>query len=222
MGDLESRDIVIVGAGGLGREVLWMLGEQNAAVHDVNGRAWHPRILGFIDDDIERHDRQVSGFSVLGRSDWLNDHPEVLVVVAVGIPAVRRRVVEILRQKDVQFGSCVSSRAIVGAGSHVGEGSIVLPGAVVTVDVQLGSFALLNPTTSVSHDCIVGDFTSLGPGVSLAGNVRIGSACDIGTNASAIPGVTVGDSTIVGAGACVVRDLPDNVTAVGVPAKVVG
>lgn len=218
---LPIRGVVILGAGGLGREVLWALGHVDSVVTDSSGTAYTPEILGVLDDETSNHGNLVNGTRVLGGSDWLEHNPDALVVMAIGIPTARRAVVESMRHKSVNWASFASPHSVIGAHSRVGEGSIVLPGAVVTVNVQLGRFVLLNPSTSVSHDCVIGDFTSIGPGASLAGNVDIGSCCDVGTNASVIPAVKVGDSTVVGAGACVVRDLPAHVTAVGVPAKVV-
>lgn len=213
-------DVVIVGSGGLGREVLWTLNHQEMIVADSSGQSFQPRVVGFLDDDSSRHASLVNNVAVLGGLDWLVDNRDVLVVLAIGIPDIRQNVVTRLSERGASFATVVSPDSNIGEQSRVGEGSIVLPGAIVTTNVEIGRFTLLNPTVSVSHDCVVGDFCSLGPGVSLAGNVKIGTGCDIGTNASVIPGKRIGTNTIVGAGACVTHDLPDSVTAVGVPAKV--
>lgn len=222
MTQIQCRDVAIFGSGGLGREVLWTLRDSETRVVDKNGTRYIPNILGFIDDNAEKHGGTVNDATVLGGSGWLSSHSDVLTVVAVGIPKIREQVVAKLRSAGATFATVVSARAVVGDESSVGEGTIILPGAVITADVELGDFVLINPTASVSHDCVVGDFCSLGPGVSLAGNVHVGACCDIGTNASVIPGKQIGARTIVGAGACVTRNLPGAVTAVGVPAAVTG
>lgn len=215
-------DVVVFGAGGLGREVVWTLRHAEATVRDVDGNPFRPNLLGFLDDNVANHGSTVNDLPVLGGSEWVRDHPEGLVIVAVGIPTIRAKVVRTLRQAGARFGSILSPDSILGDHSEAGEGTVALPTSVVTTNAKLGRFVLLNPTTSISHDCVVGDFTSLGPGVSLAGNVHVGSGTDIGTNASVIPGVRIGNNAIIGAGACVTEDLPDNVTAVGVPARVIG
>jgi acetyltransferase-like isoleucine patch superfamily enzyme len=92
---------------------------------------------------------------------------------------------------------------------------------VLTNNISIGEHTHVNRCTTIGHDCVVGSFVHLAPGVVLSGNVTVEDGCDIGTRAAIIQGLRVGHDTIVGAGATVLRDLPANVTAVGVPAKVI-
>lgn len=217
---MTSIDVVIFGAGGLAREVAWLLETPGTQLRWQDNRVPSDiRLVGHLDDQSETHGSQVNKRPVLGGADWLQSHPGHAVVVAIGNPEVRRDIVQKVRDLGAIFPAVLAPDFIAGDHGSIGEGVIVLPGAMVTVNVNIGNFVLLNPHVSISHDGNVGDFCSLGPGVSLAGNVNVGSGTDIGTNASAIPGVRIGNNTIVGAGACVTRDLSDNVTAVGVPAK---
>ena len=213
--------VVIFGAGGLAREVAWVLGMPGAVLRLPDGQQLlYGQVVGHLDDREEMHGTDVNERPVLGGSEWLADHPGHAVVVAVGNPDARRGIVERLRALGAAFPSILAPDTFIGDKSTISEGVIALPGVIITCNVNIGSFVLLNPHASISHDGEVGDFTSLGPGVSLAGNARIGSGCDIGTNASLIPGISIGSDVVIGAGACVVRNLPDGVTAVGVPARV--
>jgi acetyltransferase-like isoleucine patch superfamily enzyme len=102
-----------------------------------------------------------------------------------------------------------------------GAGCIICAGSIFTTDIVVGSFVTFNLMCAITHDDVIGDFATLAPACNLSGNVHVGEGTDLGTKVSAIPGVRIGRWSIVGAGAVVTRDLPDNVTAVGVPAKVI-
>ena len=217
-----STPVVIFGAGGLAREVAWVLNMPGTMLQSAkNKHSPTIHVLGHLDDREELHGTEVNGRTILGGAAWLVDRPGHAVVVAVGNPAARRKVVERLRATGAEFPTILASATVLGDEVEFGEGVITLPGVVITCNVHIGDFVLLNPHVNVSHDCRIGDYCSLGPGVSLAGNVHVGSLTDIGTNASAIPGARIGSEVVIGAGACVVHDVPDGVTAVGVPAKVI-
>lgn len=218
---MNQLEVVIFGAGGLGREVDWLL-SMPGAKHYQNGiEDSRPiRVIGHLDDNPAAHGSVVNGREILGGSDWLVDHPGHAVVVAIGKPSIRRQIVSRLRSHGATFPAVLGPDFEVADEVRIGDGVIALPGSLTTVNVLLGDFVLLNPHASVSHDGKVGSYCSLGPGVSLAGNVQIGEGTDIGTNASAIPGVRIGENVVIGAGACVISDIPDNVVAVGVPARI--
>lgn len=218
----DPTPVVVFGAGGLAREVAWLLSSPGSCLRWPDGRTTTDiELLGHLDDRAEMHGVRVNDREILGGADWLEDHPGHAVVVAVGHTGARRNIVERLGRGGATFPAAVAEGTVTGDQSTIGEGAIIFPRVVITTNVRIGDFVLLNPLVSVSHDCVVGNYCSLGPGVRLAGNVHVDEGSDLGTNSSAIPGVRIGRNVILGAGACVVRDLPDNVTAVGVPARVI-
>ncbi|KZR85772.1 putative acetyltransferase EpsM [Synechococcus sp. MIT S9504] len=91
---------------------------------------------------------------------------------------------------------------------------------VVQAQASIGTGAILNTGCSVEHDVKLANGVHICPGARLAGLVQVGSCSWIGIGASVIQQICIGDDVTVGAGAAVVRDLPDGVTAVGVPARV--
>jgi acetyltransferase-like isoleucine patch superfamily enzyme len=103
---------------------------------------------------------------------------------------------------------------------EIGEGAQVHAGTIITCDITLGAFVILNRHSDVSHDCRLDDFATLAPAVTLAGAVHVGEGADLGARSTCIPGVHVGAWSVVGAGAVVTSDIPERVTAVGVPARV--
>jgi sugar O-acyltransferase (sialic acid O-acetyltransferase NeuD family) len=209
-----SEPLVIFGVGGHGREMLGLVDAINAA-----GARWE--VLGFLDDDPARHGRQVHGLPVLGGRGWLAERPGTAVALGIGSSARRARAASALGALGASFPALVHPDAAVGRRVVLAPGVVVAVRCVVTTDVTLGEHTHLNVAASVSHDCVVGRWVTLAPGVRVAGAVTLGDGCDVGVAAAAIPGVSLGEWCVVGAGAVVTRSLPPNVTAVGVPARVV-
>ena len=208
------KPIVIYGSGGHAREVAEIV----VHAHQEQGR---PGLLGFLDDRPEREGDLVLGHKVLGGFPWLLDHlGEFDLIVAIGDNSVRRRIADRALELGATFGSAVSPLAHFSPACQVGPGAMIFPRVTVSTNVVVGAHVILGVHSSVSHDCRVGDFSFLCPGARLTGNVTLGDEVMIGTNACVIPGKSVGRGTTVGAGAAVVEDLPENVIAVGVPARV--
>lgn len=205
---------MIFGTGGAGRDA-----EQ--IVRDINAERSTYQLLGYLDGNTELHGAQVHELPVLGDLDWLAVHPNVRVAVAVGNPASRRRLVARLEAMGHRkYVTLVHPLAWVGKWNVVGEGSTLYPGCLLTTDIRVGRFVLLNVATTLGHDTVAEDFVTLAPAANVSGNVLIGEGCDLGTNCSVNQRLRIGAWSIVGAGAAVVRDVPENVTVVGVPARV--
>jgi sugar O-acyltransferase (sialic acid O-acetyltransferase NeuD family) len=207
-------DLVIVGTGGLARQL-------HQLVDDVvrDGGAWN--VVGFLDDAEELHGGDLHGLPVLGGTEWLADRPGIDVVVAVGAPSSRRRVVtEVMRLNPrVRFPTFIHPRAWLGDRNEIGTGSVVCAGALLETDLQVGDHVVVNLGASVAHEARVGDFVTIAPGVRISGTVTIGEGCDMGTGAAVVQGLEIGPWSVIGAGAVVTADIPPNVTAVGVPAS---
>lgn len=204
------KDLVIVGAGGHGREIL-------QCVADINARASQWKVLGFVDDGCTAD--RVGGMPLLGKSNWLAGR-DCNVVVAIGAPAVRCRVVRALEAMGVsQFASLVHPSAQVGATVEIGAGCMICAGAIVTTDIAIGRHAIINTGAVVSHDCRLADFVTLAPRACLSGAVQLGEGADLGAGCTLVPGVGVGDWAAVGAGAVVISNVPSNDIVAGVPAR---
>lgn len=142
------------------------------------------------------------------------------VIVAIGNNLIRTQKLTFLVDGGAPIVSLFHPSSVVCDSSKIGAGSVVMAGAVVNIDSQIGAGAILNTGCSVDHDCTLGDFVHVSPGARLAGSVSVGDCSWIGIGAVVRQGIVIGDNVTVGAGAAVVSDLPDAVTAVGVPAKV--
>lgn len=211
---MTSR-LVVYGTGGMGREALQL-------AFDCHAAASGPAPIGFLDDSEALRGTAINGHPVLGGAAWLQANPDAAVVVAIGSPATRQRVVaELERVRVFQAPALVHPSAVVGAGVSLGAGALVCAGAIVTTNVYLGRFAIVNLGCTLSHDVVLGDYATLACGVHLSGNVSVGEGADIGVGANAIQGRSIGAWSIVGAGTTVVHDVPADTTVVGCPGKVI-
>lgn len=143
-------------------------------------------------------------------------------VVAIGDNATRLSKQRELEAGGIALVSIVHPAAVASPFAEVGEGSVVFAGAVLNPFARLGRCCILNTGASVDHDCELADGVHVSPGARLGGGVRVGEASWIGIGAVVVQGVRIGSDVTVGAGAAVISDLPDGVTAVGVPARPLG
>jgi sugar O-acyltransferase (sialic acid O-acetyltransferase NeuD family) len=210
------KRVVVIGAGGHAREVADIFRHQAQQSNSVT-------LLGFVVDDPAGHEQTVNGLPVLGDWSWFEeaDRDELAVICAVGLPHVRRQLVHRARLRELKFTSAISPLAYVSRDAKIGEGAMIFPLSFTSAGSLIADHAVINVGATVSHDSQVGRYATLSPGVHLAGNVSIGEGCHLGIGASAINGVSIGQWSAIGAGAAVIRNLPDNVTAVGLPAKVI-
>ena len=208
------KELYIVGVGGFGREVAWLV-ERINAVNPV----WD--LKGFIDDDKSIQGTLKDGYLVVGDSEYLLNIPrEVWVVCAIGASKTRKRVVEKLSQgSNIKFATVIDPSVICSERVTIGNGTIICAGTIITVDISIGSHVIINLDCTIGHDDSICDYVTLYPSVNVSGNVNLGECVEIGTGTQIIQGKNVGKESIVGAGAVVVRDIPEKCTAVGCPAK---
>lgn len=140
------------------------------------------------------------------------------VFVAIGNNRLRAAKISWLLELSTPLVSLVHPSAVVSKYAELGAGSVVMPGVVVNASARVGIGAILNTGCSVDHDCDIGDFAHISPGARLAGGVIVGSHSWVGIGACIKQLIRIGENVTVGAGAVVVSNLPDGVTAVGVPA----
>lgn len=211
----EAKDLYIIGAGGFGREVAWLVRRINTK-HSI----WN--VKGFIDDNPALLGQIQDGYRVIGNCEDLIrlSTPNTYCVCAIGGAITRKRIIEKIDGK-VKIATVIDPSAIISESVSIGEGTIICAGTIITVDDKIGNHVIINLDCTIGHDDVIDDFVTLYPSVNVSGNCKLGMCVEMGTGSQIIQGLRVGTGTIVGAGACVVKDLPENVTAVGCPAKVI-
>jgi len=208
---MKMKDIVIIGAGGFGREVAWL-------IEDINKISNEWSIEGFVDDNKDIQGTLVNGYKVVGNMEWLATK-DYYVINAIGEPRLKERIANLLSTSNCKFATLVHPSVIVSPDIIVGEGSIICAGSIVTVNVEIGKHVIINLDCTVGHDAIIEDYSTVLPSVNVSGHVTINKRVSVGTGTSIIQGLDIGRDTVIGAGSVVVRNLPSNCTAVGSPAK---
>lgn len=212
-----NRGLVVVGAGGFGREALDVL-------EAVIGAGTGLRLLGVVDSgpsesNLARlRDRDVP---FLGSEDaWLSEERTGLAyVVGVGLPGPRERIAARFDAAGLDPVTLIHPAAVIGTRAALGPGTVVCAGAQLSTNVTTGRHVHVNPGAIVGHDAVIQDFASLNPGAVVSGEVLIEHGALIGAGAVVLQGLRVGAGATVGAAACVVRDVAPDAVVKGVPAR---
>ena len=212
------QDLILVGAGGCMRELVWQIQELNKQTPSWN-------LLGYVDYTApEEADGVTVGngkIAYLGTDDvLLAMKKKVNVAVCVGDSNLRKKIVEkYLKNPNIEFPNLILSDVHICEDVQMGHGCIVSMDSKISTNVVMGNFVFLNTGAKVCHDGKIDDFVTLSPDVTLAGNVSVGRGTELGMGAKVIQGIEIGSDVTIGAGAVVIRNISNGSIAIGVPAK---
>lgn len=204
-----SERAILIGGGEFGRELLsWA---RAAGTYDIVGYA----------DDAGALMEGIRGVSLpfVGTIDALDQVADVVLLMAIGDPKVKRKVAERLDGKGARYGTVVHPSAVVADTALLGEGLIVGPHSYIATHAELGRLVSVNSLSGVGHDAVVGDYTTVSSGCDITGLVKLGQGVFLGSGARVIPRLTIGDGARIGAGAVVVRAMGDGQTVYAPPAR---
>ena len=209
------KKIVLLGAGGLGREVAYNI----IRLNNMNKKRYE--LLGFLDDGPSYYPGMMIGnIPVLGKKDWILAHKdEVLCTCTIGNSSIRAKIQKELTAQGVQFESLISDYSYICYQSQVGPGSIIYGRVEMSVDTRIGAGVLLNSGVTLGHDGVIGDFTTVMPGTAISGGCVIGEEAEIGGHVYILPGKKVGDRAKIAPGSVVFSNVKAGTTVLGNPAK---
>lgn len=205
--------------------VIWGASGHALVVADIVRLQGDYELIGFLDDvEPERHGTEFDGLPVLGGREKLDELKEMGVnhlIMGFGNCAARLKFSALVREKGFSLASAIHPGAIVAGDVVISPGTVIAAGVVINPRANIGESVIINTGATVDHECSIEEGVHLCPGVHLAGNVSIGRASWIGIGTIVSDHLRIGANTVIGAGAVVMHDIPDNVVAYGVPARVV-
>lgn len=208
-------DLVIIGAGDTGRELIDIVERINSVKLTWN-------LLGFVDDNDDIQGSLVEGFKVLGKTALLNDVKEpIFVICSISTGAIKKRVLSKINNPLIKYATLIDPNVTLCKGCIVEEGSVIYPGVRLAINSHINKHSYVGFNSTIGHDTVVGDYCDVYPGVNVSGKVVLEECVDLGTGARIIQSIRIGRNTVVGAGAVVIRNISDYCVAAGVPAKII-
>lgn len=202
------KKVIILGAGGFAREVIWL-------IEEINKKHQQFEILGVISNE---EDKKMN-YKYLGNDDVLKfyDCNDIGLVLAIGSVRIRKQIISRISQMKFDFPNIIANDCVLGNHIRLGQGNIICSHTILTTDIMIGNFNIINLSCTIGHDVVLHDFNTINPGSNISGNVEIKNLTEIGTGSKIIQGISIGEENILGAG-CVVKNTEPYSTYVGVPA----
>ena len=212
------KNIVIIGAGGLAREVQHVIEKIN---HKKN--QWN--LIGFIDENLDNKGNLLNGDKIIGNFDDLAQNiinQELYYVCAIGNTKIKKRLVKQAKENNLKPATLVDPDIFISKSVAINEGSVIYGNTNLTTNIDIGKHVIINPGCTIGHDVVVEDYAIVLPGARVSGNVTIGECSTIGASSTVIQNLIVGKNSFVGAGAVVTKNIDESVTVVGCPARPIG
>lgn len=183
-------------------------------------------LVGFIDDG-KAKESSFYDLSILGSFNalqmLLDNDSNMELFVAIGDNWTRKLVSDRIKESfpSISFANAIHPSVVLAAGVELGQGNLLAAGSIINSDSRIGDFCIINTRASLDHDNVLGDFVSIAPGAVLGGDVQVGKLSAVSIGATIKHGLRIGKNSVLGAGGVLLRDLPGNQVAYGVPAKVI-
>lgn len=207
-----NKGVVVVGAGGHAKVCVELLRAMGLQVDYC---------IGSGDGDA----RTCVGVPILqgdehiGRLREEENYQEAFV--AIGSNRLREKLAAKVVAHGYRLVNAISPSAMISPSARLGTGVAIMAGATVNADSEIADLAIINTGATVDHDCRIGRAVHIAPQCGLAGNVAVGDGSMLGIGCKVIPEQTIGANVLLGAGSVVISSIPDGVTAVGVPARII-
>lgn len=208
----KLRKLIIIGARGWGREVLWAV--------ESNKDTFQLEVKGFLDDDRHALDGLVGTFPpILSSVEAYEVCPDDLFFCALGDSEARKHYAEIIEGKGGKFATLILPKASVSPNAVIGGGTFVDEFVCISDNVNIGRHVIVQRLATLGHDTKVGDHATLGAYTFCGGKSQIGECSTLHVRTTLLRNVNVGCNAVVGAGSVVIKNVKDGEHVFGNPAK---
>lgn len=206
------RNLIIIGARGLGRELYNLFKDCKEILPDIECK-------GYLDDKTDALDNFKGYPPILSSVEAYCPQPNDVFICALGDPKWKKYYTEIILKKKGNFINIIHPSAIISDYSSIGTGCVIGRFVSISCDVKIGNYTYIGAFSAIGHDSIVGDFCQLGVYTFLGGGAEIGNICTLHPRSYIFPHKKVKDESVVGAASVVMRNVPEKTTVYGNPAK---
>lgn len=205
-------DIIIVGAGGCGREVAnW--------IEDINRGAATWNILGFLDDNADVLNGFPSKYQIIGTIKHHEPKKNVKYAMGIANPVVKKIVGPALVKKGAQFAAIIHPSTHIYSEYEMGIGLVTYPNSKIATGCKIGDFVTLQ-STILGHDSQLEDYVTVSSSCGITGGTKLREGCFIGDHACIAVGLEIGANAYVGIGSVVIRNVAERTRVFGNPARV--
>lgn len=208
------KNLVIIGAGGCGREVLQWAKD----INEVENR-W--KLKGFLDDNLNVLDGKRCDLAILSAVDDYVVEQDDEFACCIGNSKIRKMVVEKLKAKGAFFATLIHPTAVVADSCTLGQGVIIYPYALISDNAVIGDGCIVNMHSSVAHDSVLGEYCTISAHCDVTGMCKFGNRVFMGSASHVVPSSKIGNDVYICAGSTVMARVRDGMKVLGNPAKIV-
>lgn len=207
------KHLIIIGAGGYGREVYSVARESIGYGEDFN-------IKGYLDDNVKALQGFLNYPPIIDTIEDYEPQQGDLFICAIGNPTIKKHCVEVLLKKRATFTTLIHKEAHISMNTQIGIGCIICRDAILSCDVSVGDFVTFQSYATIGHDAKIGNFCQFNSFSFMGGGAEVGNNTTMNVGAILHPYKKIGNNCVVGAGSVVIKNIKDGNTVYGNPAKI--
>lgn len=199
------KDIVIIGAGDFGKELVWL-------IEDINKKCPTYVVLGYLDDDTTKIGLKIHGYEVLGTIDYLleiQNKQDICAVIAIQDGVLRKQIVNKLSSFS-NWETIIHPNAVISDTVQIGNGTIACANVTISVDTVIGQHCIFYLSSTIGNDCLLNDYVSIMSNTSVSEYVEIGQESYLAANTSVFPNKKIGCRARIGVGSIISKDIKND------------